>query len=345
VFGRLARRGHEVVAVVSGWPGASRRETLDGMDVHRVGARYTYNLAAPPYYRRRLRARHFDVVIEDLNKVPLFTPLWLHRPLVLLVHHLFGGTAFREASLPLAAATWLLERPIPLVYRDVPVQAVSQSTAADLRHRGLHGPVTVIPNGVDLDFFRPDPAVPRFEAPTVLFLGRLQRYKRIDLIVQATARLRGQGLDVRLVIAGKGHQAEALRGLIQRLDLSDAVELCGFVDEETKRSLLRRAWVHVLTSPKEGWGLSNVEAAACGTPSVASDSPGLRDSVVDGETGFLVRHGDVDQLAGRLRQLLTDAPLRDRLGRQARAFAERHSWERAADLTEQALHALVQEPS
>ncbi|NIR62105.1 MAG: hypothetical protein GWO02_22800, partial [Gammaproteobacteria bacterium] len=103
---------------------------MDGLDVHRVGGRYTFNVVAPRYFHAELRGRGFDIVVEDLNKVPLFTPYWVRTPLVLLVHHLFGRTAFEEAPLPLALATWLLERPLGRIYRDVPVEAVSRSTAA-----------------------------------------------------------------------------------------------------------------------------------------------------------------------------------------------------------------------
>ncbi len=328
--------------LVSGWPGAASREEVDGLDVHRVGGRYTFGLAAPRYYRRSLRDRGFDIVVEDLNKVPLFTPYWGRFPLVLLVHHLFGRTAFEEASFPLAAATWLLERPLPRVYRDVPVEAVSPSTADDLVARGFRRDrIVVIPNGVDLAWYRPGDG-PRFDRPTLLYLGRLKRYKRVDLVIRALALLRERGVVARLVVAGRGDHEPALRALVAELGLEDAVEFAGFVPEEEKRRLFQRAWVHVLTSPKEGWGITNLEAAACGTPTVASDSPGLRDSVVDGATGFLVPHGDVEVLADRIERLLLDTELRERFGREARTFAERFSWDRAADDTEAHLEQVVE---
>lgn len=342
IFGRLVERGHRVTLLVSGWAGAPARATVAGMDVHRTGGRYTFSLAAPRYYRARLAGGDFDLLIEDLNKVPLFTPYWSRSPLVLLVHHLFGRTAFEEAPLPMAFATWLLERPLGFVYRGVPVEAVSASTAADLVRRGFAADeITVIPNGVDLTYYSPDAGQARFEEPTILYLGRLKRYKRVDLIIRAVARLRDRGVFARLIIAGRGDHEPELRRLRAELGLEDRVELAGFVSEEEKRRLFRRTWVHALTSPKEGWGITNLEAAACGTPTVASDSPGLRDSVVDGETGFLVPHGDVDALAGRLAQLLGARELRERLGEQARAFAERFSWECAADRTEAHLETLL----
>nr|NIP82929.1 glycosyltransferase [Gemmatimonadota bacterium]NIQ58947.1 glycosyltransferase [Gemmatimonadota bacterium]NIU79137.1 glycosyltransferase [Gammaproteobacteria bacterium]NIX47842.1 glycosyltransferase [Gemmatimonadota bacterium]NIY12207.1 glycosyltransferase [Gemmatimonadota bacterium] len=160
------------------------------------------------------------------------------------------------------------------------------------------------------------------------------RYKRVDLPIRAVALLRRQAVDVRLIVAGTGDHAAPLRELVAELGIGDAVEFAGFVSEDRKLELFRRAWVHVLTSPKEGWGITNLEAAACGTPTVASDSPGLRDSVVDGETGFLVPHGDVPALAGRLRALIEDRALVERMGADARRFALRFTWDRAASETE-----------
>jgi len=129
--------------------------------------------------------------------------------------------------------------------------------------------------------------------------------------------------------------------LARELKLGDAVRFLGFVSEEEKRRLLRRAWAVVYPSPKEGWGISNVEAAGCGTPALASDSPGLRESVRHGETGFLVPHGDVRALAERMAALAADPALVARLGRGARAFAEQLSWARAAEATEAHLHRVI----
>jgi glycosyltransferase involved in cell wall biosynthesis len=342
VFGRLASYGHDVTALVSGWPGCASPATLDGMQVHRSGRRYTFSLTAPRDYRRLFSGRTFDVVVEDLNKVPLFSPFWVEAPVVLLAHHLFGSTAFQAAPAPVAAATWLLEQTIPRVYAQTPTIAVSESTEQDLVERGLSkSRIVVVHNGVDVDRHRPDPGSAETERPTLLFLGRLKRYKRVDLVLEAVAALAREGLDVELVVAGEGEELEPLRAHASRLGIEGRVRLLGFVDERLKLELLRRAWVHVLTSTKEGWGLSNLEAAACGTPSVASDSPGLRESVLDGETGFLVPHGDMAALTAALGTLLRDRDLRARMGRRARTFAEGFGWDAAARAVEGVLARVV----
>ncbi|MEK7239042.1 MAG: glycosyltransferase family 4 protein [Gemmatimonadota bacterium] len=331
IFERLAGRGHSVTMLCGGWPGAPRRAELSGIDVHRTGVRQTFALRAWAYYRRHLAARPFDVLVEDINKMPLYTPLWGARRVVACVPHLFGGTAFQELSPPLAAAVWLSERPIPFVYRDTPFEAISESTADDLVGRGIaRDHVRVIYPGASCDHFTPDPTQ-RAPTPVFAYLGRLKKYKGVDLVIRAFARVD----DPRAVleIAGEGDFRPALERLVRSLDLTARVRFLGFVSESEKLALLRRAWATVFASPKEGWGLTNIEASACGTPVVASNSPGIRESVRHGETGFLVPHGDLDAMAAALRRLADDPALVASLGAGGRGFAASFTWDRAADDT------------
>ena len=342
MFGRLARAGHRVTLVTSGWSGAPARELIDGIDVHRVGGRESYVYLAPRYYQHELAERHFDVVVEDLNKAPLYTPSWVEPPVVLLAHHFFGTAAFLSATLPVAAMTWVLERTVGWAYRRVQAIAVSESTAEELTHLGMPSDrIAVVHNGVDTGLLATVPLGLRDPEPTVLYLGRLERYKRVDLLVRAMASVRDAGERGQLIIAGDGRNASSLRRLVRRLRLGERVHFAGRVSEATKRSLMERAWIHAITSTKEGWGLSVIEAAACGTPSIASDTPGLRDAVVHGESGLLVRHGDVTALADAIRTLLADRPRLERLGAGARARAERFTWDAAAASIEQCLTAVA----
>jgi glycosyltransferase involved in cell wall biosynthesis len=332
IFGRLARRGHEVSLLCSGFAGAPARVALDGIEVHRVAARYSFPLAVWPYWQRVLAPERPDVLIEDINKVPLLTPWWGARRTVALVHHLFGTTAFAEASVPIATAVWASERPLGWFYRGVPFQAVSESTRLDLVSRGIPAPaITVIHNGVDVAALTPDSAA-RSPLPHFAYLGRLKRYKQVDLILQAFARLARPS--AMLDIAGSGDDRPRLERLAGSLDLGDRVRFLGFVTEAEKLALLRAAWAMVFTSSKEGWGITNLEAAACGTPVIASDSPGLRDSVRHGETGYLVPHGDIGALANAMRAIADAPDLVTTFGRSGRAFAETFTWDRAARETE-----------
>ena len=342
VFGRLAKRGHRVTLLCSDWASGGPAGDIDGMRVHRTGRRYTFNIAAPLYYARHLQDESFDVVVEDLNKVPILAPRWVRaRASLLLVHHLFGATAFREANVVLASITWLFERIIPAVYRGLPCVAVSESTREDLVRRGLEATqITVIRNGVALgDLW---PAETRFPDPTVAYLGRLKRYKRVDLILEAVARLRQRGVDLKMIVAGKGDARASLEETVRRLGIEDRVRFAGFVPDSEKREILSRSWVHALTSPKEGWGIASIEASACGTATVASDSPGLRETVRDEETGLVVPHGDVEALATALARVLEPVN-RDRMGRAARVMAEEYSWEGVTDAFEHLLKSLVED--
>ena len=149
------------------------------------------------------------------------------------------------------------------------------------------------------------------------------------------------GREVELLVGGTGDQAEALQRLAVRRGVSNRVHFLGFVTDEEKLRLLRTSWLHVLTSPKEGWGISNLEAAACGTPTIASDAPGLRESVRHGETGLLVPHGDVHALVDAILTLIDDPARRESMGVAARRFAERFSWDASAHAMEALLRRVV----
>lgn len=344
IFGRLASWGHEIDLVASGWPGAAPRAELDGLRVHRVGGRHSFAVRGRGAVRARLRARAYDVVVEDINKLPLYLSGITRLPLCVIIPHLFGTTAFVEASWPVAAVVWAAERPIPRLYRRAAFHAISDSTRDDLVARGVpRERIEVIYPGVDAAWYCPDGATPRAEQPTFLYVGRLKRYKGVEIAVRALAEARRAWPELVLEIAGQGEDRPRLERLARELGVARAVRFLGFVPEEEKRRRLRRAWAVVFPSPKEGWGISNVEAAACGTPALASDSPGLRESVRHGETGFLVPHGDWRLLADRMLALASDPALVARLGRGARAFAEGLTWERAARATEAQLQRVIAE--
>ena len=339
IFGRLAARGHKVRAVVSGWPGARPSADVEGIAVTRVGGRYSYALRARRAARRALRSVHADLIVEDINKFPLYTPSWTRKPVVVLVPHLFGTTAFKELPPHLAGTVWAAERLVPRVYERCRFQAISESTKRDLSGRGVpDGNIAVIHPGIDRDLHCPGAADARDRDPTLLYVGRLQRYKGIETLFDAFARLRAEIPRLRLAIAGRGDHARRLEATAAESGAGDGVRFLGPISDQEKVAWLRRAWVVVYPSPKEGWGLVAIEAAACGTPVVASDSPGLRESVAAGRSGLLARHGDAASWTRQLRVLLENPAERERLGRGGIKHAARFSWERAADETEAHLY-------
>ena len=320
--------------LASGWRKCASMEMVQGIAVRRYGGRHTFALHGRGAVRRALAAERYDVVVEDINKLPLFLASVTRLPFFVIVPHLFGTTAFLEASWPVASVVWLAELPIPAMYRRASFQAISESTRDDLVARGVaKQAIRVVYPGVDTSLYTPDPTA-RAPTPTFLYVGRLKRYKGIDVAIRAIAEARRDDDRLRLEIVGSGDDLHRLQRLADRLGVADAVEFLGFVAEDVKIERLRRAWALVFPSPKEGWGISNVEAAGCGTPSVASDSPGLRESVLDGQTGMLVPHGDVGALAAALLRLGRDPDLVATYGSAARQFAELLSWDKTAAQTE-----------
>lgn len=342
IFSRLARRGHAVRLVCSGWTGAPARASVQGIEVERHGGRHSFALCGRGAVRRAFTAFRPDVVVEDINKLPLFLAGLTDRPFCVLVPHLFGTTAFEEAAWPIAATVWLAEKGIPRAYRRAGFHAISESTRDDLVARGVPpGQVRVIHPGVDAEHYAPLPGLDRTTHPSFLYVGRLRRYKGLQFALEALAVARRRRADLTLTIAGSGEDRPRLEQLARRLGLGDAVRFLGFVTEDEKLRLLRTCWANLFPSPKEGWGITVIEAAACATPSIASDSPGLRDSVRAGLTGHLVPHGDVAALAAQLLAYAEAPATVARLGAEARAWAGQLSWEAAATATEQHLAGLI----
>lgn len=331
LFGRLVAAGHEVTVLAASFPGCAREQVLQGVRVRRLANRYLYYALVPWVARRE--ARDKDVVVDVLNKLPFLSPWFVPRPCMAIVHHLFGTTAFRQVPAPIAVVSWLMERLIPLAYRGVPMLAISPSTKADLVERGLDpSRIHVVPPGVDRATHQPlDDGLHR--EPIVVWIGRLEPYKRADLVVEAMAGVQAAIPSARLVVVGEGSARGALETLAARRGLAGCVSFTGFVPEEQKIAWLQRAAVLVQTSEKEGWGMTVIEAGACNTPAVASDVPGLRDSVRDGTTGLLFPFGDVQALVAALVRVLADEPLRRTLVRGAKQWADRFGWDEVAEDT------------
>ncbi len=338
IFKRLVERGHEVTLVVSGWDGAPATETVDGLEIVRCGSRYSFAVKGRAAIRKVLKNKDFDVVVEDINKIPLYSPTLTDLPVYVIIPHLFGTTAFTQAPFPVAATVWLSERPIPRVYRKSAFHVISKSTRDDIVGRGVRPDlVRVIYPGVDFDWLTPAPEVGRAELPTFLYTGRLQKYKGVETAIRGLNEAKKRLGGAKLQVAGAGDDRARLEKVTRSLGIVDLVEFLGYVSEEKKRELMRRAWAVVFPSAKEGWGITNIEAAACGTPAIASNSPGLRETAIDGKTGVLVEHGDVGAMAGAMVNFGSDPELVEKLGANARTFAEEFSWKKAADQTEQHL--------
>ena len=219
---------------------------------------------------------------------------------------------------------------------------MSGSTRDDLVRRGLRADrATVVHAGLDFERYQLSPPPPRASVPTLVHLGRLMKYKSADVAVRAYARVRAELPAARLVLAGDGPDRARLQRLAARLGVTDGIEFRGYVSHADKVDLLWRSHVAFNASPKEGWGLTVVEANACGVPVVASRRPGLVDSVRDHETGLLVPYGDDGAFAAAALALLRDDVRREAYAARARSWAHGFRWDDAAVQTERVLQRAV----
>jgi glycosyltransferase involved in cell wall biosynthesis len=343
IFSRVAQRGHRVTLCCCSFPGASGREIVGGIDVARFGTRRTFNTRVPFAYRSLIRERPYDVVIEDLNKLPFFTPLYVRSPLAGIAHHLFDRSIFLEAGPFTASYVFGMEKLALALYRTrVPFMVVSKSTEDEFIRSGFaRERLAIVPNSVDHARLTPGDG---HKSPTPLlgYFGRLKRYKSIDQFLKALPSVLTRHPELQAVIAGEGDDRERLERLSEELGLANTVQFTGRLTEIEKVELLRRLWFTVATSAKEGWGLTVLEANACGTPAIASDVPGLRDAVQDNVTGLLTPFGDIPALSSRILMLLENAALRSRLASQAVTWSQTFSWDASAEKAIAFLRATIE---
>jgi glycosyltransferase involved in cell wall biosynthesis len=329
IFGRLAARGYAVTLAASRFPGAGPREQMNGLDVRRLGRLVVYYPRVAWACRTATGRGDFDVVVECLNKVPFYSPLYSRVPVLALCHHLFGEVAFQQVAWPIATTVWAAERLIPVVYRNRPFVTISESSRDDLIGRGIPperirlSHCGISPRSVEID-------VNHVRPRRVAYLGRLVPYKRVDVLLRAMAKLRDRFPSAEILVIGRGSARRELEELAARLGLAERTRFTGFVSDWERDTLLASCRASVCASPKEGWGITVIESNSAGTPVVAANAPGLRDSVRHGETGFLVESGDVDAFAERLGQLLGDDELAVRMSRQALEWSRHFDWDRAA---------------
>ncbi len=342
IFSRLIEEGHEITSFNGAYPGAAPEGVLDGVRLIRRGRQWSVHFLAWRWLRRHLD--EFDIVIDQINTIPFFTPLYVpEEKRRFFFHQLAREYWHRETRgvFKLVAPIGYLVEPLMLkVYRGSRGVTASESSRRDLEALGFdHARVALSPYPVDAEpLSQLEPKTGPF---TVLMAGRLTQAKFVEEGVRAFAQFQGVARESRLEIVGAGDPAyrQRLEQIAGELGIAD-VTFHGRVSEERKLELMRESHVHVFASHREGWGLVVGEAAAMGTPSIGYDAPGVRDSIADPR--LLAPIGDVATLARLLEQLYGDLRLYDEVRQAAWERARLHSREAA---TEAFARALLREPA
>lgn len=331
----LARAGASLTYLTSREPGQERSETHEGIRIRRMGSKFTvYPLAFLWLLARRWR---FDAALDCMNGIPFLTPLALRRRtrVISVVHHVHDLQFDAYFSRLLAWFGRFVEsRVASRVYRSCPTVTVSESSRRAMREKlGWRAPITVIHNGSPPRQPVPPervPAAAQMGAPAIVSLGRLVVQKRVTRVLDIVTELGASWPDLRLHIVGRGPESERLTERIGREGLHDRVRLHGFLEEEDKNAVLAGSLLHVTASRFEGWGLTVIEAAGLGVPTVAYDVDGLRDSVRHGETGWLVHEGEsLSEVVDKALVELSDPLRAERIRSNCRAWAARFTWQRS----------------
>ncbi len=302
-------------------------EMVDGIRIYRKGGRYTLYLWAVWFYLTKLR-KNIDVVIDVENGIPFFTPLFCRVPKICYVYHVHGKQFFYELPMPFNRIGYLIEKFIfPLLYRNVPVQAISQTTKRQLKEIGFSDKnITVVYSGMNKLQIKTTPK--KFLNPTILYLGRIKKYKRVDLLIRIFPKILEKIPNVHLIIAGWGTEASNVTDLVMKSPLRRKITLLGPVNDEEKKTFLSKSWLFVNPSIGEGWSIAVIEANLYGTPAVAFNVSGLSESIQDGKTGLLANGND--DLVEKICKILKDNNLREKLSKNAIELAHGFNWDRSS---------------
>jgi glycosyltransferase involved in cell wall biosynthesis len=335
---RWIKQRHQVTMFTSSFPGCKREEIIDGVRIIRDGGKISVYSKAKQYYQNFFSQDDYDIIIDEINTRPFFTPYFVNNgtKIVALIHQLAREFWFYETSFPINYIGYhILENRWLKKYVDIPTVTVSDSTKKDLINLGFKN-VFVVSEGIT---FNPLNQVPKKgKKPTIVFLGRLKSAKRPQYIIKAFEKVIEIIPDAKLNIVGDG----PLRKKLEQIACKE-VEFFGHVSEKEKIKLLSEAWLLIHPSVREGWGINVIEANACGTPCIAYDVGGLRDSIIDGKTGILIKgNANIDKLTIAITELLTNKKKRETLTKNALKWSTHFNWDKSAKEFMNVLESIAQ---
>jgi glycosyltransferase involved in cell wall biosynthesis len=320
----LVARGCSVTVFSAAHDAAPADEVVDGIRYVRRGSKTTVYLEGVRALRRGDLGEP-DLVVDVQNGLPFFSRLGTKAPVVVLVHHVHREQwPVVYPGLVGKVGWWIERRLAPWFYRHNSYVAVSAATRSELGRHGVDAHrVAVVHNGTD-------PVVPlapgKSTTPVLATVGRLVPHKQVEHAIDVAVALREEHPDLRLHVVGGGWWDDELRAHAERVGAGDTVVFEGHVDEARKHEVYEQAWLHLMPSLKEGWGLVIGEAGMHGTPTVAyASAGGVCESIDDGRSGLLV--DDERGLLEAARGLLADRAELDRLADGARAMSHTYSWD------------------
>ena len=332
IFKRVVKKGHNVTLVAHKFTGSPEEENIDGIKIIRIGNKYLFKQQFRKYFNSYLKNHNFDLIVDDISKIPLNIPLYSSKPVVGILHHIHGESLYKEIPFPVAYYIIKKEREIPRYYNNTPIFAVSESTKNELTDLGFDkSKIAILHNAIDHDLFS-NINVIKSHHPLLTYVGRIKKYKNIDTVIRTIPILIEEIPDIKLIIGGKGDNIEELTNLVKKLQIERYVEFAGYLSEQEKAELMAKAWLFITMAEKEGWGITVIEANAVRTPAIGADVPGLRDSIRNGETGQLVPLNNVKELARVIKNAVSNKDELTKMSLSAHQWSRKFSWDTSADI-------------
>lgn len=320
--------GHTVVQYSSLFHEGKDKEIIDGITIIRKGNHYTVHTHAFLDYIREYK-NNFDLIVDEFHFIPFFTPLFTREKKLAYIHEVAEETWFKNTFFPLNLIGYLLEPFFLMLYRNITFMVPSNSTRLDLIKHGIPDKqIHVIANGLNVYISKKRKSI----NPNVMYLGRLAKDKGIEEALQVFHEVDNKIGNVEFIVVGKEEKKGYLSQLVKKVEelkIKSRVHFLGFVSDRAKGDLLKESWMLVNPSIKEGWGLTVIEAASNGTPTVAYDVAGLRDSIVNQKTGILVKDRDYRELAKEVIDLIEDTSKLKELSKNAQIRSKEFKWAKA----------------
>lgn len=339
---RWVKLGHQVTVFSSKPKGSVAKEIFEGIRFVRYGGAFSCLFWGFFYYQKDFQGK-FDLIIDQVHGLPFFAKLYAKEKIVAFPLEVAQEIWHYEFPFPLSSLGQTLEKFYLHLYRNSVFITISPSTASDLKACGVKN-VFIVPVGISL---KPVSNVPqKAPFPQIISLGRITRMKRIEHSLEAFKIVSKNFPQAKLVICGRGDK-DYLKKLIRetkKLKIEKKVEFLGFISEKEKINLLKKSWVLISTSVREGWGIVVTEAAACGTPAVVYKVPGLIDSVKDQKTGLICQKNSPEELAKNINWLLGTYRLRLRLSTAALSYSRQFTWDKSAKVSMDILKKIISSP-
>ena len=336
---RFVKKGHECILYCHRYPNTLSQEVVDGIQTYRQGHRLWFNVIVWLNVRKWIKKHNPDIIIDDTNKIPFLIPLFTKKPVAVRIHHLFRMSIFKEILFPIALIIYLLETFLLKVLKKQNVLTVSPSIKKEFISNGFSN-VYIVYNGLNTKQYKS--TIPK-KNYCLVYVGRLQKYKQVSTLLYAIHQLKNEYPQVRLIIAGKGTYEQHLKNEVRQLGLNKFVTFKGFVSEQEKVAIYSQATIALNASLKEGWGLTTIEANACGTIVIGNNVEGLKDSIQNGKNGYLVSAQKPNEFAQKIKEVWDDPKKQRKMELFALEWAKNFNWDKTGDNLEKLLYQFINE--